>query len=140
MVGVLLMALDAAAGPFAPHRWQQRVVVLHDAGRGADWVDAQIDALRAVRPENVERDIVVWVCRDGGCAVDDEAGLKGTGMRLDPRSVASALRVTAPSIYLIGKDGSVKLHRTDRVDPAELHRRIDAMPMRQSEMKAQHGG
>ncbi|RYG45300.1 DUF4174 domain-containing protein [bacterium] len=38
------------------------------------------------------------------------------------------------SVALIGKDGGVKLRRTEPIDSKELFGIIDAMPMRQEEM------
>ncbi len=39
------------------------------------------------------------------------------------------------SIFLIGKDGGVKLNQDEVLEPVELFRVIDRMPMRQREMK-----
>jgi hypothetical protein len=39
------------------------------------------------------------------------------------------------NVLLIGKDGGVKYRGTEATDPAQLFETIDAMPMRQSEMR-----
>lgn len=127
MVGVVLLALDAVASPFAAHKWRYRLVVVHDAGRGGDWIEAQLDALRPTRDEQVARDVAVWVCRGDQASVDPSAGVDAPGMRLDPRAVKQSLGLKAPSVVLVGKDGSIDLVHTEVLPPAELHRRVDAM-------------
>lgn len=134
VVGIMLMVLAAATSSLAPHLWQHRVVVIHDGGRSEDWMGEQVEALRKAKAENIERDIVVWVCRSRQCVVDAEAGVAAKGA-LDHHTVGQDLGLQGPSIILLGKDGGVKLRRGSMAEPAELHALIDKMPMRQAEMR-----
>jgi hypothetical protein len=42
---------------------------------------------------------------------------------------------SAFSLILVGKDGGIKLKRSDQVDLREVFELIDSMPMRQNEMR-----
>lgn len=129
------MALDVVQSPLDTHRWRHRVLVVHDAGQPAPWLDTQVEALRKAHAGNVERDLVVWVCRNGDCDMDTDAGVDASGLKLDSLGAQSALKIRVPSVVLVGKDGGEKLRREGFIDVAEVHRTIDAMPMRQNEMR-----
>ncbi len=63
------------------------------------------------------------------------------GQVLDAALVRAAAGLPADRFgaALIGKDGGIKLHRAAPLDPGELFSVIDAMPMRQDEMKRAAG-
>lgn len=89
--------------------------------------------LGAAREALVERDVaVVEITRDGGRGGAEE--------RLD-EAAANAIRARfeAPSdaflFVLLGKDGTEKARWNRPVDPRWIAETIDAMPMRQREMR-----
>ena len=55
----------------------------------------------------------------------------------DPDSLAMDLGITSNEfqVVLVGKDGRVKEHRFEEVEPFDFFSCIDAMPMRLQEMK-----
>ncbi|MEO0323549.1 MAG: DUF4174 domain-containing protein [Myxococcota bacterium] len=135
MIGVALVALGAVAGPLSPLRWRHRVLVVHDAGGTAPWLEDQLAQLRAARAANVARELVVLVCRDGTCRVDEASGLAFPGLQLDAWLLQRSLRLQAPGLVFVGKDGQVKAQRGELTPPAMMHAFIDTLPMRQGEMR-----
>lgn len=126
MVGVVLMALDVTYSPLSPLRWRYNVVVVHDAGCDAAWLDQQLEALRAARAENADQDLVVWVCRNGSCGMDAAAGAEGPRMRLDGFGLGNALGLDAPGLALVNKAGKLVLRSDRAVEVSDLHRRLVA--------------
>ncbi len=106
-------------------RWAHRVVLV----LASPDPDADIATLREHARDFDERDTLWFVVR--GASVS--SNFRGT---LDP-GFATYLRDTYESgqpVLLIGKDGGVKM-RAERLDPDAVFSRIDAMPMRQREMR-----
>ena len=111
--------LATDAGALAAFRWEMRPVLLFAPSVRDDRFRAAMAELRAARADLRDRDIVVLLDTDP----ERQTALRET---LDP---AGFLMV------LVGKDGGIKL-RSDRVIPVEtLNATIDAMPMRQREMR-----
>ncbi len=113
--------LEAARGDFADLRWQARVVVvLADNGENAAYRD-QLARLQAARGGLSERDMVVFT--------DTDPGARGP--------LGQRLAQGAFSLVLIGKDGGIKRREGAPVTMDSLFATIDAMPMRQREMRQQ---
>ena len=57
--------------------------------------------------------------------------------RKDADSIRNHFTISSDtfSLILVGKDGGIKLKRSDRTDLTEIFELIDAMPMRQGEMQ-----
>jgi len=124
-----LMAL-AASSPFAAYVDHSRVLVISSPSD----IDAELkrqEAEVAAEPKGMgERDLVV-IRAVGAQAKDDH------GRALDASAVrqAAGLEPGRFGVALIGKDGGVKLRRRDALPLHELFETVDAMPMRQAEMK-----
>lgn len=108
-------------------RWQKRVLLLY-APTAADLeLRQQRELLRAAAPELEARQLLV-------------RELIGSALpAADARYLTQQLGV-APggfAVLLIGKDGGVKTRATQPLAPARLFATIDAMPMRQQEMRQQ---
>ncbi|QFS82698.1 hypothetical protein FIU97_07790 [Roseivivax sp. THAF40] len=112
-------ALDPARADFADLRWRARIVVVlaDDAGLAA--YRAQMDHLKDVRAGLAERDIVVFT--------DTDPAARG--------ALARRLAQGPFTFVLIGKDGGVKRREASPVTADSLFATIDAMPMRQREMR-----
>ena len=132
-LAVWLTAAPTVADRLEAHRWNDRVIVVHDGGRPAKWVERQVQALRTHRAANAERDIVVYVCRRGAC--ERSGGAKPVLAPFTSEALARHFRLERSTVLLVGKDGGVKLRRHRFTDVDEIHRQIDAMPMRQMEMR-----
>ena len=109
---------DAADADLDGFRWNARpVLVFADAENDPGYV-SQMDILRDVEDGLADRDIVVM--SDAG------PGNSALRERFAPKGFL---------VVLIGKDGGVKLSRTEPVAANTLFDTIDAMPMRQREMR-----
>jgi hypothetical protein len=114
----------------AQFRWQSRVVVIFpdkDNARTA----RQENQLMADRPGLAERDVVVLKV-----AGDTVRPLFGAAEDLDAKPLARDLAAPPPGefmVFLVGKDGTVKLTIGQPITTAELFAIIDAMPMRSGE-------
>jgi hypothetical protein len=117
----------AAVASLKQFQWQNRVIVIfpdRDNARAA----RQENQLMADRGGLDERDIIVLKIR--GQAI---LPLFGTSSHLDPEVIArdlGNLPVGEFAVFLVGKDGTVKLNVDEPITTGELFAIIDAMPMR----------
>lgn len=115
---------------FEEVRWQQRLLVVVGPAQA---VEGQLAALLAAEAELLERDLLV-------IDASGEVGRVALGARVDAPS-GEALRERYGldperfTIALVGLDGGVKERRDETFEPEEIARVIDAMPMRQSELR-----
>jgi len=116
-------------------RWANRPLVVIAPDADNDGLRRQRDIADANEAGFRERAVVVIsVPGEGPVRVDGEPA---------PDLTASALRARfdvgrdAFRALLVGKDGTVKLARPEPIPAAVLFRTIDAMPMRQREMREQ---
>lgn len=114
-------------------RWEKRLLFLFapdERHAGAVLMKAQVDARRE---EMLDRDLVFFELFATGTSRMDAEPL--------PSATAAALRARfspepdAATLALVGKDGGVKLSRRDPAGLDEVFARIDAMPMRQAEIR-----
>lgn len=124
-----------AANPLADLRGERRIVLLFSKSRSDATLDKQVDLLRARRRDLSDRDTIVLVV-EGRSDVVSAIGYVDVprGAALDLRRLYEKERVRFFGI-LIGKDGQEK-SRWQRVrDPQDMFDQIDAMPMRQQEIR-----
>ena len=122
------MALATSGGgavaddPLAAYRWTSRVLVVAAPSASDASYRAQRAALDSERSSRAERDLVTVE------AVGRSAGADALRRRFGvPEGVFRAV--------LIGKDGGVKLSSDEPIPLRKLFSTIDAMPMRQNEMR-----
>ncbi len=122
-------AVAASQAPLtglAPLRWQQRIILVD----GQQIPDA-IERLREAQIAIDERDILWFVNQQGRL----QSNYPGP---LDDALAAELKRQyfsrSDAAVFLIGKDGGLKTG-DQRLDLPRLFERIDAMPMRQREMR-----
>lgn len=127
---VMLTALMAAA-PFDLDReqWRHRVLLVFSPATDAEPLRQQRSILARDRKGMQDRDLlVVEVIR----TAPTEAVPAKVAESLRLRLRAAEPQFTA---ILVGKDGAVKLRRTEPVALQELYEIIDVMPMRRDELK-----
>lgn len=122
-------ALDLA---LADLRWVHRPLLLFAPAPSDRELAAQRAALRGLDAELNDREMVLIVVEGAQGALDGRPLSPAAVQRLRARFRPQAGRLTA---ILVGKDGGEKLRRVGGVSPDEVFRVIDAMPMRQSEMR-----
>ncbi len=130
--------VDGGAADLEPYRWQNRLLLLFDTGEKASGYAAVSKQVALRRGEVADRDLVVFhVLEAGPSRVGDRALSVEEALRLRSRFEVRPGVFTA---VLVGKDGGVKLVRHHSVDLQEVFDRIDAMPMRQREMREKSSG
>lgn len=130
--GVALLGSPGPVSAMDRYKWSYRPLVVF-AGRADDaqWL-RQRQIVAALRPAFIDRKIVIVAV--AGDAVTADLGPK-------PGQSAAALRqrygVPAGEfrVLLMGKDGGVKLSSSRPIAALTLFRTIDAMPMRQDEIR-----
>ncbi len=114
-------------------KWENRVLLIFAEDSDSDMYQAQIKSLHSHQEGLTERDLIIFSVFDQECSNLD-------GNEIDDIS-AERIRndfsdqKEAYSIFLIGKDGGVKLHKNQLLDIDELFNAIDRMPMRKREMR-----
>ncbi len=132
---ILLVAFSSAmqAQVLNPYRWSHRVILLFSPTEGGAYYQKQLAIFKQETAAMEERDLVVF-------HVYGTTGKHPSGRMLEPAEVAALrtqFKTQQESFYfiLVGKDGGEKLRKTALVQPEELYRLIDAMPMRRHEMR-----
>lgn len=134
-VGVLVTAVTthviAADNPLVAERWQTRPLVIVTPSPDHPILQDLQSQLRdpTVEQEFQERDMALFTVVAGQ---GQRAGIPLTPAQTNSLLVALGAAADSPAqIFLIGKDGGVKLRvRSDRVSLAEICTLIDGMPMR----------
>jgi len=115
------------------YRWQNRLLLLFAAGENTPEYMKIAEEIEQHRHEMKDRDLVVIrLLESGSSKVDGQSLSDNETKQLRTRFEALPGRFKA---VLIGKDGGVKLTRNDALRLQEVFDRIDAMPMRQREMR-----
>ena len=114
-------------------QWKSRLLFLFAPDRSNPLFKNLQSELIAQKAEVKDRDLVVFEVLEQGPSRMNTAPID--------RQVADSIRdrFAIPqntfSLILVGKDGSIKLNRQDRTHLQEVFDLIDAMPMRQDEMR-----
>src|SRR6056297_482173 len=113
-------------------QWNNRLLVLFANDSTQEAYQDQMDLLKSHNDGVLERDLVIFSIFDNQCSllgdqIISDASAREIRQRLSPAS--------SYSIYLIGKDGGVKLKREQVLEIEELFSVTDRMPMRQREMR-----
>ena len=136
---VILIALatvaanPAAAYDLSPHQWQHRLLFLVAPESDDPDLAAQRDETALRRDAVLDRDLRVFQLLPESGFVEDSALPADAVVKLrEQLDVAPDDRF----VILIGKDGGEKRRAELRTDLRDIFRQIDAMPMRQDEMRA----
>lgn len=122
----------STADQLSQFRWNHRILVIFsDRSDDANYVQ-QIGALKGAQEALAERDMLIISVVSDAAAIIDKPQLKLDANSLKKRLDAEGRGFRA---VLIGKDGGAKLSSNRPITPVELFSTIDAMPMRQSEMR-----
>lgn len=116
------------AQPLDQYRWKNRILLVFSPDPQGQQLLAQLSLLQPSRAGLMERDLKVIV-------VNPKSDTNITAV--DTKHLYQVYKVEKDTfrVVLIGKDGTEKLRTKEPIAPAELFRIIDAMPMRQSELK-----
>lgn len=109
-------------------RWKNRIIYLQSPS--LDMVNAQLNQFKNRSAELDERKMIIFV--KVGNNVYDGLKLKKTTLPTSLQRIDQAYFFT-----LIGLDGGVKIQENEVVAFSRLRNTVDAMPMRQSELRSQ---
>ncbi|MEL6347745.1 MAG: DUF4174 domain-containing protein [Myxococcota bacterium] len=115
------------------HRWQHRLLLLFAEGPAADGVPPFLVDVQREAAGIMERDLILAMVY-----ASEEGAFGSTPLSMAQNAALRAhfdVAVGETALLLVGKDGGVKVRATPPVDLADIFQRIDAMPMRQQEMR-----
>ena len=115
-------AADAEHDPLARYRWSARVLVVLAADPESPDLTEQKRHIASLKEGAAERNLVILQPPAGSA----EATALRTRLNLGNELFQAVL---------VGKDGGVKMRATKPITAPELMATIDAMPMRQDEMR-----
>lgn len=114
-------------------QWQNRLLLLFAPGQDDAAYQDQLEQFSAEQAGFVERDLLVFeLLADGNSRWDGQA------IALSDVNTLRAQFDIGPedfAVVLVGKDGTEKRRDTQPMDPQIIFLEIDAMPMRQREMR-----
>ena len=114
-------------------QWKNRLLFLFAPNRSHPLFEVLQKSIATQQAEVADRDLVIFEILESGTSRMDTSDL-------DPQ-VAQSLRDrfdVSPgrfALILVGKDGSVKLNRQEQTRLEDIFALIDAMPMRQEEIR-----
>jgi len=129
----IVSCMQAQDNPLAKHRWEHRVIlVFAPASESADF-QQQLDILGSDPAGMKDRDLFVYhIFPQGGATSEEENLATETAQALRQRYRIEPSEFTT---ILVGKDGGEKLRTEEPLPLQKLFDTIDAMPMRQAEMR-----
>ena len=121
-------------------QWKNRLLFLFAPNRDHPFFDVLHKALTTQKADVADRDLAIFeILGSGPSSINTNY--------LDPQTAQSLrdkfdIARSEFTVILIGKDGGIKLNRQDQTRLEDLFALIDAMPMRQEEMrqKKRRGG
>ncbi len=135
---IMIMTAKAEDTPnslLESHLWEDRVVMLFAEDETNDDYIQQREALKDAQSALQERDIVVYDIVRYSHAKQDNAILPHVSATTFFDAFKNETDNSDFTLLLIGKDGEIKRTEHDYTAPNSLFSQIDAMPMRQREMK-----
>lgn len=121
LLAAWMLPLPSGLSALEEEQWKSRPVIVFASSPDDPRLREQRKLWQDHRAGLAERDVTVWVSTRPSeqAAWRRRLGLPAEGF----------------AAVLIGKDGGVKWRSAEPMTPEELFRRIDAMPMRQSELR-----
>lgn len=128
LVLVSLTAYGAEMNNLSDYQWKYRLILV----QASSDTEGAVETLRSSRAEIDDRDIV-WFVYAGSGVVSNQKALSSS-LESDIQALLEQSR-SDERVLLIGKDGGIK-SRESSLDLDAIFRRIDGMPMRIREMRA----
>ncbi len=115
------------------HRWEDRVILVFGSSAAEKLAQTQFTKLSAKPSDLADRNLVIY-------QIYDREGKTPEGKSLTTKELKAFrqkfnIAVGTFAVLLIGKDGGVKMKKTEVVEPQLIFDLIDSMPMRQAEMR-----
>ena len=125
----------SAAPPFAltHYQWKNRLLVVSAPTEDDESLVEQKTAVALTAEEFADRDMLLVTLLDNGVSTAGDREL--TTAEATAARAALGVRPASFNVWLIGKDGSVKLADKTATSMTEIYALIDGMPMRQKEQR-----
>ncbi|MDX5593839.1 DUF4174 domain-containing protein [Pseudovibrio sp. SPO723] len=137
MIGLSALAVFATSSAvyadLSEFQWKNRLLLVFDDSKDAALLRTQRKIYDENQADMKERDLLFFeVAKDRARVIGKPAP------EMDAAKLRSLLSVESQEkqVVLIGKDGGVKHRREGVIEAPDLFAIIDAMPMRQSEMRS----
>lgn len=125
---ITLTTHGADMNRLSDYQWKNRLILVQAASENS----GEVEMLESARAAVDDRDIV-WFVYTGSGVVSNQNALSSS-LERDVKALLEESR-SDERVLLIGKDGGIK-SRESSLDLDAIFRRIDAMPMRIREMRA----
>lgn len=115
-------------------QWKNRLLIIYTADQKSTQLDEQLAEITQIQNGYDERDLKVIILKNQKVEIWNS----NQNHQLDIEQIIKELNIDEDKPYqnlLIGKDGGVKLKSNSPFSNEKLFRTIDAMPMRQREMR-----
>lgn len=123
--------LSAQSNPLASYRWDHRIIIVSVPPKDVEEHVAElVDAKAAIEERHIR-----WFVLGGETLASNEPGSPDPDLKLALLARYFAEQDGGKQVRLIGKDGGIKLRSTE-LDLEQIFTRIDRMPMRRAEMRA----
>ncbi|MBT8289893.1 MAG: DUF4174 domain-containing protein [Muriicola sp.] len=124
---ILLINFTMTSQDLSAYRWKNRILLLCDSGEGLEKSKSQLKLFKSYQKELEERDLIILIY--DGNTVKDEKFRTVSGVS------KKEIEFEQEGVFLIGKDGGVKLESGFYTKPIAIFELIDSMPMRRAEMR-----
>ncbi|MDX2213715.1 MAG: DUF4174 domain-containing protein [Oculatellaceae cyanobacterium bins.114] len=116
------------------HQWQHRILLVFAPSAQSSDYQHQLQQWNTYPREMSDRDLkLVEVLGTGTSQADGQSISAASAERLRQHFGVTAEEFV---VILVGKDGTEKQRRQTSIEPTTLFQTIDAMPMRQQEMRS----
>src|SRR6056297_3162292 len=131
---ISFMALNAslAAQDLSEHRWKDRILLVYTTDRDSEMFRKQLDAWTNDMEGLEERKLELYAVTP---SMVRKGWFRGKWEERDDSLDKFLSKKGDFEVILLGLDGRVKLRQDQLLDSEKLYRTIDAMPMRQSELR-----
>ena len=129
--------MNAQIDVLTPYQWKNCILIVFSESKENSLFKEQNQLFFKHKEGLEERDIVVLqVFEDGGIASNQQVITESDIIRLQEKFEFYFSEEDTFAVFLVGKDGGTKLPSKNKILPIEkLFSVIDAMPMRQREMR-----
>ncbi len=115
------------------YQWKNRIIIIFAPSSDSDGYREQMGEFRAQEDGIQDRDLIILELFENG---EGRLGDTSLSERVAPKMRRQFNVMEGKfSLILVGKDGTVKLRSKIPVSISEIFSLIDAMPMRQEEMR-----
>ena len=108
------------------YRWKKRILIIFS--KDNNFIEKQIKLLNQVKSGLIKRDMILFGFQEDQPPFSIEK-------TINIESLQKSLSVKDNTLVLLGKDGYMKAIWKKTVDPKTIFDIVDAMPMRQREMR-----